>query len=934
MAKVQIDLDSATPDQLLLLAATIGRTDLAVSALNSGANVNALVPDPDEPLKSLTALHASVQNNHVDVTRALLSVSADLQVKDSDGHNPLFYLPSPSQVTEIRNVFSADLCQKAARGDVNAVSHALAAGLDPNVSDSSEISNSPLHWAASFGAVDCVRALLDAGAFVDPTNQSGLTPLLDAALSGHANVVSVLLAANADVTVTDSSGRSLADLSLSPAVRQELVRANVLPNYPPTPTKQDIFDNSTNPHTKVSIQTHISYDSSSEAAGATSPVLPEWVSALWPPPQRLLLSGSTFTLPPVLTISAEHDGLQVARRFHRWLAELQPVLQTDSSLRVVGGGQGGLGEPIAFSAAIFLRIDRYALERADQAYTICVREFGIDVVASDDSGLFYACATLINLITLSGGSSNDSTAPLTIPTLTISDWPSIRNRGLLLNISRQRVPKLETLKQLVVLMAKQAKLNQLHLNVTDNFDRLKGVSLEAMFRHEDILELNEWCREHFVDLIPVIKSNRLPSPSRNEDDPSIQSGGTPHVGSRSLPDGYGDDEMLFDEYLPLFNSEQVNICNPIVKGNGLVDFAHLRELLRSLRCRGKKTLHVFGNHVMDMLADESVAHSILPELPARMVLNVEVEDEAQGAFRKGCFLLHQYGLPFYVSTDAYLKNSFAGRLSTFLEHTKEIVGEAIVHGAVGAIMKDSSMCENGAPLVFLYQSIIAFGGGVWNDKRGIRLVEEDTDGRLAQILEVCLFQNSVSEGMLGSICVTMGNIYNLAEDRSGQALQKLLSLNEGAQQSLKDLSVARLRKVVKQLDRVDSLLASYDGFADKAHVVELRMTAIFIVVAARLGSSLQSANNNDASLNSPRHGSVSGAQHKLDFQLLSDGRRSDLCNQLLQGIELMREGWMLRYNKVSFVEAVERICGRILRTLAEGMPYQGHLDELVGQLVF
>lgn len=928
----RIDLESASPDQLLLLAATIGRTDLAVSALNSGAEVNARVSDPEAPSRSLTALHASVQNNHVDVTRALLSASANLQVKDSDDRNALYYLPPPSERSEIRDVFSADLCQKAARGDVTGVTHALAAGLDPNVPDSSELKNSPLHWAASFGAVGCVRALLNAGAFVDPTNHAGLTPLQDAALSGHAEVVAVLIAANANTAVTDSSNRRLKDLPISPAVRRELDRVNAVPNAPSRQLSRDASsncdDNAKGPTRKLSASDH-----STTFHNATTPNLPNWASVLWPPPQRFVLSGATFTLPPVLTISAEHSSLPVARCLYRWLGELKPILQTDTSLRLVGGGQGGLGEPIAFSAAIFLRIDRHALAHADQSYTICVREFGIDVVASDSPGLFYACATLSNLITLSVGNSNDPTAPPTIPTLTISDWPSIRSRGLLLNLSRQRIPKLETLKQLVVLMSKQAKLNQLHLNVTDNFDRLKGVSREAMFRHEDILDLDEWCREHFIELIPVIRSNHTSTQIRGGDGASDQIEKKSSVASQGSRGEKFDDEMLFDEYLHLFDSEQVNVCNEAVNEDGTADFARLRELLRSLRCRGKKTLHVSGDSVTDLLANELMTPSVLPELPARMVLTVDTISGQEEIFSNRCYLLSQHGIPFYTCCKSQLENSIAGRLSGCLEHSNEAVDMAKKHGAVGSIMKDSSMCENGAPLVFLLQLVIAFGGSTWNNEGGIPWNEEDINGRLAKIMDIYLFRDSFSDGILGSICATMGNMCSFAEDRSGRALQEVLSLGENAPSAIQDLSVSRLRKVVKRLDRVDGTLATYEGFADRAHVIELRMTAIFIIVAARLGSSLQSANIDDTPVNSPRYSPDSTPRNTLDFQLLSDGRRSDLCNQLLQGIELMREGWMLRYKKVSFVEAVESVCGKLLRTLADGMPYQGYLDELVGQLI-
>ena len=56
-------------------------------------------------------------------------------------------------------------------------------------------------------------------------------------------------------------------------------------------------------------------------------------------------------------------------------------------------------------------------------------------------------------------------------------------------------------------MASHLKMNQLHLNIIENFDRLKKLSRPGMFRHEDILEVDDWCKQHFVDLIPVISQS-------------------------------------------------------------------------------------------------------------------------------------------------------------------------------------------------------------------------------------------------------------------------------------------------------------------------------------------------------------------------------------------------------------------------------------------
>eukprot|EP00658_Telonema_sp_P-2_P067200 TRINITY_DN56133_c0_g1_i1.p1 TRINITY_DN56133_c0_g1~~TRINITY_DN56133_c0_g1_i1.p1 ORF type:complete len:100 (-),score=24.51 TRINITY_DN56133_c0_g1_i1:141-440(-) len=50
----------------------------------------------------------------------------------------------------------------------------------------------PLHCAAQSGDVDMARALLDAGAEIDKTNEAGVTPLYVAEVNGHDDVRTLL----------------------------------------------------------------------------------------------------------------------------------------------------------------------------------------------------------------------------------------------------------------------------------------------------------------------------------------------------------------------------------------------------------------------------------------------------------------------------------------------------------------------------------------------------------------------------------------------------------------------------------------------------------------------------------------------------------------------------------------------------------------------
>ncbi|VDK73322.1 unnamed protein product [Litomosoides sigmodontis] len=66
--------------------------------------------------------------------------------------------------------------------------------------------SSPLHYAAGFGRIDCVRALLAAGANVDQADDNGLVPLHNASSFGHVDVVKILLENGADINARDHWG--------------------------------------------------------------------------------------------------------------------------------------------------------------------------------------------------------------------------------------------------------------------------------------------------------------------------------------------------------------------------------------------------------------------------------------------------------------------------------------------------------------------------------------------------------------------------------------------------------------------------------------------------------------------------------------------------------------------------------------------------------
>eukprot|EP00049_Salpingoeca_infusionum_P006714 m.110415 g.110415 ORF g.110415 m.110415 type:complete len:149 (-) comp13403_c0_seq1:3162-3608(-) len=89
----------------------------------------------------------------------------------------------------------------AKQGDVKTLTQALKSA-DPNAGDNDGMR--PLHYAAWYGHVGCIQALLSGGADIDAHDFDGATALHAAAYNGQAASVLCLVEARADTTITDN----------------------------------------------------------------------------------------------------------------------------------------------------------------------------------------------------------------------------------------------------------------------------------------------------------------------------------------------------------------------------------------------------------------------------------------------------------------------------------------------------------------------------------------------------------------------------------------------------------------------------------------------------------------------------------------------------------------------------------------------------------
>lgn len=143
-----------------------------------------------------------------------------------------------------------------------------------------------------------------------------------------------------------------------------------------------------------------------------------------------------------------------------------------------------------------------------EGYRIAIGEIATTIEAADDAGAFYAKATLRQLaraLKAASGESAEGGRDLTVvelPLGTITDWPDFKTRGVMLDVSRTKVPTLSTLFSLVDLLASW-KINHLELYIehTFEFPGHEDVWRDASaYSKEDILALDAYCGERYVEL--------------------------------------------------------------------------------------------------------------------------------------------------------------------------------------------------------------------------------------------------------------------------------------------------------------------------------------------------------------------------------------------------------------------------------------------------
>ena len=143
--------------------------------------------------------------------------------------------------------------------------------------------------------------------------------------------------------------------------------------------------------------------------------------------------------------------------------------------------------------------DKAVLRDKKQAYYLAVSPEGITIKGSDRAGLLYGVQSLCQIIEQCGA---------VLPCLEIMDYPDIQHRGYYFDQTRGRVLTLDALKKLADKLCRY-KINELQLYVEHTY-LFSGFSEmwrdETPLTAEEIMELDAYCRERSIELIPSLSS--------------------------------------------------------------------------------------------------------------------------------------------------------------------------------------------------------------------------------------------------------------------------------------------------------------------------------------------------------------------------------------------------------------------------------------------
>jgi hexosaminidase len=424
---------------------------------------------------------------------------------------------------------------------------------------------------------------------------------------------------------------------------------------------------------------------------------------LLPVPQKVQLGEGYFEIPEHISYSSDDSIKQTLSGYLKILAGKRSDFEKGSAVIHV----------------------EYISSLPQQGYILDIRPEGIKISYSNKQGLYYSLVSLKVLNVNYKGK---------IPCVYIEDSPDLAVRGVMLDISRDKVPTLATIKGLVQLLA-DLKYNHFELYVEGfsfGYPTYKDLweGKETPVTGEEIKELDSFCKERFIDLVPNQNSlghmTAWLETDRFKDLAECPKGyrmmGLINMKSTLDPSDPRSIELISGmtkDLLPNFTSQNfnVNLDEPFELGEGKSKDIASKSGVGQVYLDYAKKVHdivVANNKRMLMWGDVVLRHpELIPQIPKDITL-LDWGYEATYPFERHCKILKESGLPYMVCPGTSSWTSITGRTDNMLGNIESATTNGFKYGARGMLITDWGDMGHWQYLPVSYAGYTAGASLSWN----------------------------------------------------------------------------------------------------------------------------------------------------------------------------------------------------------------------------
>ena len=480
-----------------------------------------------------------------------------------------------------------------------------------------------------------------------------------------------------------------------------------------------------------------------------------------------------------------------------------------------------------------------------EEYCLCIAETGVEISASCDEGLFRAATTLRQMLVQCEGQ---------LPCVMIQDKPALPRRGYMIDISRGKKPRMESIKTMIDYLA-ALKYNEFQLYMEGDCFKYAAYPKETAdfdcLTPENIVELNQYCKDRFIDLVPNQNSfghmyTWLRKPDFHHLGLFEREDEVPSTLNPLLPESFEFVCNLYKSLLPYFDSEYVNIgldeayglgryqieeyCRE--KGKDVVFMDWLNKLNDHIR-------DTYGKKVMfwaDMIYNYPQSYHMVPKDAVALEWGYElIQSQRMTAH---CIAYRDAGVRYYLCPSVNTHGSLTSRMDVTTFNLRTCAELAVEYGAEGYLVTDWGDGGHYQQWCWSMQPIALGGQYAWNPGKA-----QDGESFKAEYIRAA--EDFTDDYFFGGAKVSrlmyrMANYYLLEPERvhvcTMSAKQLTLPISETKYAHLFDMKdsgddfyfdnvTAYVRKVMADIEKLD--------FDDRLKR-EIRLTAWMIELGSEI----------------------------------------------------------------------------------------------------